>query len=441
LIKSRSQRLERVNIDMSNIRAIKAREVLDSQGLPTLQIFLWIDDGRSVVVYVPNEWNYENPKAFVNRDNDEQEFAGKGVKNAVNNINLVIAPQLLGKSCLQQGEFDKSLLTMDGTNNKSKLGTNVLLGLSMAVLKAGALSTNLPLYSYVQQKYQLTDFLTTPSCIYPLINGGDFGNDNLDFQEFELIPASHIDFQKSITMASTLKEKIKEVIESKGGSVCTGPLGGYLPRMNSNSEVYELLLEAIKATHYTFAQDVFFGLDAAADDIVIDDHYKLRDKPDRYNSSDLLKFYLNLRERYKTIYLEDPFFSEDQKSWQKITDQLGDTTKIVGDEFIRGDREKLQKAIKDKICNTLSIKLLDFGTVSETIQAAKVAKQAQWSTVVADHSGETNETLIVDLAVGIGADYVKFGPPNRGERIAKYNRMIEINEEIDVPEQAPQQNS
>lgn len=416
---------------MSNIRAIKAREILDGQGLPTLEIFLWIEDGRSVVVTVPNEWNYENPKAIVNKDNDEQEFNGKGVKTAVTNINQTIAPSLIGKSCLQQGEIDKSLLMMDGTANKSKLGANVLLGISMANLKAGALASNLPLYSYIQQKYQLTDFLSIPSCIYPVINGGDFGNNNLDFQEFELIPASHVTFQQSITMASSIKEKIKEVIETKGGSVCTGPLGGYLPRMNSNAEVFELLLEAIKLTRYTFAQDVFFGLDAAADDLISEDHYRLRDKADRYNASDLIKFYSDLRDKYKTIYLEDPFYSQDEKSWQNITEQLGSTTKIVGDEYIRGDKEKLAKAIKQKTCNSLSVKLLDFGTISETLKAVKVAKEASWTTVVADHSGETNDSLIADLAVGIGADYAKLGPPNRGERIAKYNRLIAIHEELE----------
>lgn len=416
---------------MSSIAAIKAREILDSQGLPTIQIFLWIEDGRSVVVNVPNEWNYHNPLAIVNRDNDNQEFNGKGVKQAINLINQTIAPQLLNKSCLQQGEIDKTLLQLDGTGDKSKLGTNTLLGLSMAVLKAGALSANLPLYKYIHQKYQLVDILSIPSCIYPLINGGDFGNDNLDFMEFELIPASHVSFQKSITMASSLREKIRDIIETKGGSVCTGTQGGFLPRMNNNSDVFELLLEAIKVSHYTFAQDVFFGLDASANDLIVDDRYHLRDKPDHYSDDELFQFYIQLREKYKTIYLEDPFFSEDEKSWKKITDRLGNTTKIVGDEFIRGNTDKITKAIKQKTCNSVCFKLLDYGTISETLHAIKLVKDAELSAIISDHSGETNDTLLVDLAVGIGADYVKFGPPNRGEKIVKYNRLIEINEELE----------
>jgi enolase len=415
---------------MSAIKAIKAREILDSQGMPTLQILLWIEDGRSVIVTVPNEWGYNNQLAQVIRDHDDQEFNGFGVKKAVANVNQTIAPQLLGSSVLQQGEIDKKLLMLDHTQDKSFLGANSILGVSMAVAKAGALSVGLPLYQYIQKKYQLTEYASIPNCIYGLINGGDFGNDNLDFQEFELIPASHVSFERSITMASTLKQKIKNIIETKGGSVCSGPIGGFLPRMNKNADVYELILEAIKDSQYTFAQDIFFGLDAAADGLATDGHYQLRDKQDKYSSKDLLDFYKTLREKYKTIYLEDPFSDSDKKHWQKITEDLGATTRIVGDEFLKGSLEKTQQAVQEKTCNAIGIKLLDRGTISETMQLIKVAKDAEWSVIVSEHSGETNETFIVDLAVGVGADYVKFGPPNRGERVAKYNRLIEINEEI-----------
>ncbi len=421
---------------MSNIRAIKAREVLDSQGFPTIQLFLWIEDGRSVAVTVPNEWAYENTEAKIIRDNDDQEFNGKGVKKVVESINKEIAPQLLGMPVISQGEIDKTLIELDGTTDKSKYGANAILAISMATLKAGALSTNLPLYSYIQQKYQLTEFLSIPNCVYPLITGGDFGNDNIDFQEFELIPASHVSFNRSLTMASTIREKIEDVIESRGGSVCTGPTGGFLPRMNSNAEVFELFLEAIKTTQYTFAQDIFFGLDVAADTLVTDDNYKLRDKPDRYSAKDMAEYYKSLRERYKTIYLEDPFSSKDERSWQQITEKIGTTTKIVADEFILSNHDKLKKAIKNKTANAICVKLLDRGTISESLQLMKIAKEAEWTVVLGEHSGETNETFLADLSVGAGVDYAKLGPPNQGERVAKYNRLIEINEEINPQENA-----
>lgn len=415
---------------MSKIRAIKAREILDCYGLPTIQIILWLEDARSVMVTVPNEWTYENKLAQVLLDNDNQEYNGKGVKNAVLKVNQVIAPQLTGMPTISQGEIDKALIALDGTENKSKLGANTILGVSMAVLKAGALSTNLPLYSYVQQKYQLTEFFAIPNCIYPLITGGDLGNDNLDFQEFELIPASHVTYEKSLAIASTIKEKIEKVIEIKGGAVSAGPTGGFLPKMSNNADVFELILEAIKTTQYTFAQDIFFGLDAGANDLKNGDSYKLRDKPDPYSSKDLLDFYKNLRERYKTIYLEDIFSSDDENTWKKITETLGTTTKIVGSELFYGDANKIKKGISSGIANTLCVKLLDRCTVSETLQLVKQAKEADWAVVISEQSGETNESFLADIAVGIGADYVKFGPPNRGERVAKYNRLIEISEEL-----------
>ncbi len=415
---------------MSTIRGIKAREILDGRGIPTIEIILWIKDGRSVITSVPTELAYTQPKAKILRDNDQQEFNGRGVKKAINNINEIIAPKLVGMSVIQQGKIDQTLINIDGTKDKSKMGANSLLAVSMAVAKAGALSVGLPLYSYIQQKYNLTEYLSLPNCIYDLINGGDFGNDNLDFQEFHLIPASHIEFPNSIAMASTLKQKIQDVIETKGGSVCSGPLGGYLPRMNSNMDVFELIMEAVKTTSYTFAQDVFFGFDAAADSFAVDSSYALRDQPDHYSSKKLMKFYNQIRELYKTIYIEDPFRQEDEKAWQKITEELGETTKITGDIFFQGDIAKIKKAIKDKNANSVSIKLLDRGTISETVQTAKVAKDADWQVVISQNSGETNESFIADLAVGVGANYVKFGPPNRGERVCKYNRLIRIYEEL-----------
>jgi len=415
---------------MSTIRAIKARETLDGRGIPTLEVIVWIQDGRSVIVSVPTDLTYTSHQAKALRDNDQQEFNGMGVKKAIQNVNEVIGPQLLGMSTMQQAQVDQKLLQLDTSKDHSQLGANALLGVSMAVMKAGALSVNLPLYSYIQQKYQLSDYARIPSCIYNIIDGGNFGNGNLDFQEFQIIPASHINFPTSIAMASTIKQKMIDVIESKGGNVCTGPLGGFLPRMNSNKNVFELILEAVKTTTYTYAQDVFFGFDAAADDFATDSKYNLRDQQNSYSADSLLEFYSNIRESYKTIYVEDPFVRKDSKAWQKITKNMGATTKIAADHLLSGDLEELKKSIKDKVANTLVVKLLNRATISETIQLIKVAQDANWSVVISQHPGETNEDFLVDLAVGVGANYVKFGPPNRGEKIAKYNRMIRIQEEV-----------
>ncbi len=415
---------------MSTIRAIKARETLDGRGIPTLEVIVWIQDGRSVIISVPTDLTYASAQAKALRDNDQQEFNGMGVKKAIKNVNEVIGPQLLNMDTMQQAQIDQKLLQLDSSKDHSQLGANALLGVSMAVMKAGALSVNLPLYSYIQQKYQLSDYARIPSCIYNIVDGGSFGNGNLDFQEFHIIPASHINFPASIAMASTIKQKMIDVIESKGGNVCTGPLGGFLPRMNSNKNVFELILEAVKTTSYTYAQEVFFGFDAAADDFATDSKYNLRDQQDAYSADSLLEFYSNIRESYKTIYIEDPFVRKDSKAWQKITKNMGSTTKIAADHLLSGDLNELKKSIKENSANTLVIKLLNRATISETIQLIKTAQDANWSVVISQHPGETNEDFLVDLAVGVGANYVKFGPPNRGEKIAKYNRMIRIQEEV-----------
>lgn len=415
---------------MSTIRAIKAREILDGRGVPTLEVILWLDDGRSVMTSAPTELDYHTEYAMPLVDRDNQEFNGLGVKKAIDQINQTIAPSLINQPTINQAEIDQFLIQQDGSKNKSHFGANAILTLSMAICKAGALSVGLPLYSYLQQKYQLTDYFAIPGCVYDLINGGKFGTDNLDFQEFQLIPASHLNLAQSLAMAATIKQKVKEVIENKGGSISTSLLGGYLPRMADNTDVFDLMLEGIRSTRYTFAQDVFFGLNANATQIASENSYHLRDKGDDYSAKEMLTYYQQLRELYKTIYLEEPFVASDHKYWQQLTKEMGETTKIVASDYLKGSPEKINQAIKDQTANTLIIKLLDRGTVTETMQNIKLAKNANWQVVIAQQSGETDETFLADLAVGVGANYVKFGPLNLGERMAKYNRLIRISEEI-----------
>ena len=420
---------------MSTIHAIKAREVLDGRGFPTLEVTLWLQDGRSVITQVPTDLSYKHSQAKSLRDNDAQEYNGQGVKQAVRNVNEVIGPQLVNQSVIQQGQIDQALIQLDGTLDRSNLGSNALLAVSMAAVKAGALSTNLTLYNYFWQKYQLTEYLSLPNCIYNIIDGGKYGNGNLDFQEFQIIPASHIDFATSMAMSSTVKQKLAEVISNKGGNVCSGVLGGFLPRLNNNKDVFELILEAIKGTKYNYAQEVFFGLAAGSDDLATDRRYTIRDKNEKFSEADLLEYYQNIRETYKVIYFEDPFANHSSKAWRKLTNKLGQTTKIAGDAFLSGETSSIEQKLGQGCCNSMVIKLLNRSTISETMQLIKMAKDAQLQVVIDQQQGETNEDLLVDLAVGAGADYVKFGPPNRGEKIAKYNRLIRISEELDQSEQ------
>ncbi len=415
---------------MAQISGIHAREILDSRGIPTIECTLWLENNAIVVTDVPGGTSKGKYEAVELRDNDPEHMLGRGVRTAIDNINNLIAPQLVGKDPTHQTEIDQLLVDLDGTPDKSKLGANAILAVSQAVLKSGALSANVPLYFYIQQKYQIIQQLLIPTPIFTMVNGGEHGADNLDIQEFQIVPASHTDFMKSLEMAAALFQRFGEVLQMKGAVHSTGLVGGYTPNLYSNSDVFELLVETIKSTPYTFAQDLFFGVDVAASVLYDGGKYKLKDRTEPYTSKELLDYYKKLRELYHVFYIEDPFEEDDLKAWQNITAELGETTKIVGDSLLVTNKQKTLDAIAQKTCNTLLVKPNQTGTISETVEVVKIAKGAGWQTVMSHRSGETNDDIIADLAVGLGADYTKFGPPNRGERVAKYNRLMQIYEEI-----------
>jgi len=414
----------------ATIQGLYAREILDSRGIPTIECTLWLDNGAIVATSVPTGTSVGKYEAHELRDKDPEHMIGKGVLSAVEFLNTTIAQSLIGKDPTKQFEIDQLLVDMDGTSNKSKLGSNSILAVSQCVLKAGALSLNVPLYYYIQQKYQLVPELNMPSCIYTMVNGGEHGADNLDLQEFEIIPASHIDYETSLNMAVTLFHKIEEVLSIKGAIHSTGIVGGFTPNLYSNTDVFEILVETIKASPYTFAQDVFFGIDAAASELYKGGKYELKDRSEPYTAKEMIAYYKKLRDLYHVFYIEDPFQEDDEDSWKAITAELGETTKIVGDSFLVTNKEKTAAAIKNKTCNAVLVKPNQTGTISETIEVIRIAKEAQWQVIISHRSGETNDDFIADFAVGVGADYTKFGPPNRGERVAKYNRLLQIHQEI-----------
>jgi len=369
------------------------------------------------------------------RDGDPNRMMGKGVLKAIENINTIIAPQIIGKDPTQQSEIDQFLIQLDGTSDKSKLGANAILGVSQAVCKAGALTDNVALYYYIFNKYQLTQELFLPTNIFTVVNGGEHGADNLDLQEFQIIPASHISFPDSLSMAVTLFQKLEEVLILKGAIHSVGLVGGFTPNLYSNSDVFEILVETIKSSPYTLAQDLFFGVDAAASEFFEGGKYGLRDRAQPYTSGELIEYYQKLRSLYNVFYLEDPFAENDTGSWQSITASLGETTKIVGDSLLVTSQTKVQEAIDKKYCNTLLVKPNQVGTITETIQVISLARKAGWSIVLSHRSGETNDDFVADFAVGVGAEYTKFGPPNRGERTAKYNRLSQIYQELGLSRQ------
>lgn len=415
---------------MPIIHTIKAREIFDSRGLPTIEATLWLDNGLSVNTAVPSGTSIGKYESLELRDGDLNRVMGKGVLKAVANINQIIAPQLAGRDPINQTELDQLLVDLDGTPNKSKLGANAILACSQAITKAGALTVNLPVYQYLQKKYQLTNNLKVPNCLYGIVNGGEHGASNLDIQEFMLIPASHINFPDSMLIASTFVHRLEEVLIQKGAIHSVGLIGGFTPNLYHNTDVFEILIETAKATPYTFAQDVFFGIDAAAEQFFTSGAYHLKDRNQPYSAKELIEYYKSIRENYKVIFVEDPFEEDDKKSWSELTAEIGETTTISGDSFLATNKYKIQEAIANKSCNSVVVKPNQTGTVSESIEVVKIAQDANWNVVVSHRSGETNDTFIADFAVGVGADYCKFGSLNRGERVEKYNRLLQIYHEI-----------
>lgn len=410
---------------MASIYALQAREILDGRGWPTIELVLWLDNGFSTITSVPTAVSKGDHDSIELRDLDKR-MAGLGVQKAISNINKIIAPQLVGKDVTKQGEIDQLLVNLDGTVNKSKLGSNAILAVSQAVLKAGALSVGLPLYQYIQKKYQLVSEINMPNCIVTALDGGVHGGNNLDFREFFIIPASHLPFDKALEMVVTLKQKIEELLISKGAVHSVGVTGGYSPNLYKNSDAFELLIESIRQSSYNFAQDLFFGLNAAAYDIYEAAKYRVRDNNEGMSSSDLLAFYKKMRENYKLIYIEDPFVEGEINKWQELVREIGQTTTIAACNSVSSRASLISSGAKEQNFNAVVVKPKHLGTISETMESIKLIKDSKLDLVISHSSGETNETLIVDLAVAVGANYVKFGPINRGERIAKYNRLLEI---------------
>lgn len=421
-----------------NIQHVFAREILDSRGLPTVEVWLTLDSGIQVTASVPGGISVGKYEAKELRDNDPLRMGGYGVTQAVRTINEIIAPALVGLDPTKQTVFDQSLVDLDGTADKSKIGANTTLALSMACLKAGAASVNMPLFVYVREKYQLANSLTVPTPIFTMISGGLHGAGNLDFQEFQIIPASNFAYPDALNMGVTLYHQLGKVLKGKGAIFSFGLGGGYAPNLFHNIDVFEILIEAIHSTPYTFGRDLFFGIDVAADQLMVSGKYQIKDRSEAFSNKELQEYYETLRKTYHVISVEDGYSQDEWKSWQEVTNALGETTMIIGDNLVSTNKSRLEKAIQEKACNTVLIKPNQVGTISETVEVISTAKNAGLKIIVSHRSGETSDDFIADFAVGVGSDYVKFGAPARGERIVKYNRLSLISDLIALSQQ-PQQ--
>ncbi len=410
---------------MAKIKAINAREILDSRGNPTIETTVWADDDRGAVASIPSGASTGSREAVELRDGDPQRFKGKGVQKAVANVNEIISPRIINRDPTHQNEIDQILLNLDNTPNKSRLGANAILSVSQAVCELGAVVSNLQTFEYISAKYDLSQPTAhnLPTPIFNLINGGKHGGGNLEFQEFHIIPTSKVGYSEALTMGESIYQSLRDLLISKKSNYATGDEGGFAPNLFSNQDAMELLIEAVKSTPFTLNEKVYLGLDVAASTFRQGGKYKIKDREEAFSTQEFIDFFISLKKEYSLYSLEDPFGEDDWQAWADLTFKIGQDTMVVGDDLLVTHLDSLQKAIDGKACNAILIKPNQIGTISETASVVKLAKENHFSVIASHRSGDTNDDFIADFAVGIGADYAKFGAPARGERVAKYNRL------------------
>jgi len=412
------------------IKAIKAREILDSRGNPTIETRVELEDGSMGIASVPSGASIGKYEAVELRDGDPSRYDGLGVLKAVANVNEAIAPKLIGMEARDQLNVDKTIIKLDGTPNKSKLGANAILSVSQGVCEAAAASEKVPNFVHISHLYGLKqEELKMPIPTFNLINGGRHGAGNLDFQEFHIIPSTEKKYSQALRMAEEIYQMVKKVLIQHGAIHSVGDEGGFAPNLFTNLDAFEVLMKAISETQYGFRQDVFLGLDVAAGYFYKDGKYKIRDRTMPMETSEFIEYYRDLNHQYPLLSLEDPIFEDDWGGWVKISQTLPETL-IIGDDLLATNKERVQEAIKKNACSAILVKPNQVGTIAETIEVIKIAHQAGWKIIVSHRSGETTDDFIADFAVGVGADYTKFGAPARGERVVKYNRLLEIEEQI-----------
>ncbi len=415
---------------MSKIIALKAREILDSRGIPTIEASIWLDTRHQAIASIPSGTSTGKYEAKEMRDEDPERFQGQGVLKAVSSVNTIIAPKLVGLDPTNQTEIDQLLINLDGTATKERLGANAILSASQVVCEVAAASINLPTYDYLIAKYALSQKPPViPTPIFNIINGGKHGAGNLDFQEFHIIPAKNFDYHTALECGEEIYQQLGKVLARRGAIHSVGIEGGYAPNLFSNRDAIEVIVEATNETKYKLNRDVFLGLDIAATNFYQNNTYQIKDSAQPLTAEQIIEYYKQLNLAYHFIMLEDPLQEDDWEHWPISLHEL-EGTLIIGDDLLATNRTRLQKAIDLKACNAILIKPNQVGTISETVEVIRLAKKANLKIIVSHRSGETVDDFIADFAVGMGADYTKFGAPSRGERVTKYNRLLQIESEM-----------
>ncbi len=409
------------------ITEIRAREILDSRGNPTISTQVFLSSGTVGKAAVPSGASTGTHEALELRDGNLSRYFGKGVLKAVANVKEIIAPHIVGLDALDQEEIDKRLIQLDGTPSKKKLGANAILSVSMATAQAASQATSLPLYNYLGKKetYRL------PVPLINILNGGSHADNNVDIQEFMIVPTGSPNFSEAIRISAEVFHHLKKILQKKDYNTAVGDEGGFAPNLKSNEEALELILESIQKAGYRPGEDIFLAIDVAASEFFTDKKYFFKKSDGSKRSSDeMVNFYESLVQKYPIISIEDGFAEDDWEGWKLMTEVLGHRIQIVGDDIFVTNLERLKKGVERKIGNSILIKLNQIGTLSETIETIRYAHEKEYSTVISHRSGETEDTFIADLSVAVDSGQIKAGSLSRSERVAKYNRLLEIEEEL-----------
>ncbi len=411
---------------MSVIADIYAREILDSRGNPTVEVECILDDGTIQTAGIPSGASTGAFEAVELRDGDKSRYLGKGVLKAVDNVNELIAPELEGLLAQDQTLVDQIMIDLDGTPNKAKLGANAILGVSLAVAKAAAEASNLPVFQYIGGP----NAKTLPVPMMNILNGGSHADNNVDIQEFMIMPVGAANYTEGLRMGTEIYHSLKAVLKEKGLATGVGDEGGFAPNLPSNEEALKVILEAVEKAGYKAGEDILLALDVAASEIYDKEKkvYKLASENKELTSTQMIDYYEGLIEKYPIISIEDGLDEEDWDAWKEMTARLGSKIQIVGDDLFVTNTERLARGIEEKAANSILIKLNQIGTLTETLETIEMAKRAGFTCVISHRSGETDESIIADLAVAVNSGQIKTGAPCRIDRVAKYNQLLRIDE-------------
>ena len=413
---------------MTIISDVYAREILDSRANPTIEVEVWTESGGYGRAGVPSGASTGAFEAVELRDGDKSRYLGKGVLTAVDNVNNIIAPELIGRDAIDQVAIDKMLIELDGTPNKGKLGANAILGVSIACAKAAADTLGLPLYQYIGG----VNAKTLPVPMMNILNGGQHADNNVDIQEFMVMPVGAFCFKEALRMGAEIFHSLKGVLKGKGLNTSVGDEGGFAPNLSSNEEALATIVEAIEKAGYVPGKDVMLAIDVAATDLYNPETkiYTLEGEGRKFTQSEMVDFYVDLVNKYPIISIEDGMNEEDWEGWKILTEKLGDKIQLVGDDLFVTNTERIKKGIELKVTNSVLIKLNQIGTITETLDAIEMAKRAGYTAVVSHRSGETDDATIADLVIAVNAGQIKTGAPSRIDRVAKYNQLLRLEDNL-----------